>query len=58
MSNFYTNSERPCCQSGCEDCPWGYAEEVDPLIPAELNHRDPTEEEDELLSLELSTIIS
>jgi hypothetical protein len=25
-----------CCQSGCEDCPYDYKNQVDPSIPAEL----------------------
>lgn len=26
-----------CCQSGCSNCPYGYHEKVDPLVPAEFN---------------------
>lgn len=25
-----------CCQSGCVNCPYGYSEKSDPLIPAEF----------------------
>jgi hypothetical protein len=29
-------TQAPCCQSGCEDCPYDYKNKVDPNIPAEL----------------------
>ena len=25
-----------CCQSGCLNCPYGYHEKVDPLVPSEF----------------------
>jgi len=25
-----------CCQSGCVNCPYGYSEKIDPLVPAEF----------------------
>ena len=26
-----------CCQSGCLNCPYGYSEKSDPLVPAEFS---------------------
>lgn len=38
-----------CCQSWCEDCPFGFDGDVDPSIPRELKikieHTEDTEEE-------------
>jgi len=32
----YLLSRGNCCQSGCQNCPYGYHEKIDPNYPAEL----------------------
>ena len=31
-----TGHRRPCCRTGCDDCPYNYGEKMDPHYPAEL----------------------
>lgn len=37
-----------CCSSGCQNCPYGYGEKVDPSVPVEfqLSSKDQTESSD------------
>lgn len=37
LTREYLLKRGKCCQSGCRNCPYGYAEKVDPSIPAELS---------------------
>ncbi len=45
MASPNTAAVRPCCQTGCPDCPHGYTEKTGPETPREL--RDPWEGEDD-----------
>ena len=36
LTSEYLFKRGRCCQSGCRNCPYEYAEQVDPTIPAEL----------------------
>ena len=29
-----------CCKSGCQNCPYGYTEKVDPTLPPEMKSRE------------------
>ena len=44
MSTKTPTTKDHCCQSGCEDCKFGYNEKVDPSIPAELLPKKESEE--------------
>lgn len=47
LTKAYLLKRGRCCQSGCQNCPYGYGEKVDPNIPSEFQsqeshgHQDP-----------------
>ena len=36
-----------CCESGCDDCPFGFVEKTNPELPSELQKKDEEEITDE-----------
>lgn len=36
LTKEYLLKRGRCCQSGCLNCPYGYAEQADPSIPSEF----------------------
>lgn len=43
LTRQYLLKRGRCCQSGCQNCPYGYANKANPDIPAELQslHQEP-----------------
>jgi hypothetical protein len=37
LTRDYLLKRGRCCQSGCQNCPYGYGEKVDPSVPAEFS---------------------
>ena len=46
LTKAYLLKRGRCCQSGCENCPYGYSSKVDPSIPAEFNNSDHAKSDD------------
>jgi len=47
FTSAYLLKRGHCCTSGCTNCPYGYKEKADPMIPAEFCDSWETEFEDE-----------
>ena len=41
LTSSYLKKRGHCCESGCTNCPYGFAEKIDPNVPREL--QDPWE---------------
>lgn len=36
LTSDYLLNRGHCCQSGCQNCPYGFSDKVDPSFPAEF----------------------